>query len=211
MKKVVIVDYGMGNILSVSRACEKLGMMPTITNDREIIRKATHVILPGVGAFPKAMEALDKANAIVVIKEIIENNIPFLGICLGMQMMFESSEENGFTEGLGIIKGKVDRIPLLGTSGEIHKVPYVGWNTIRRDPGLENDPLLKNIPDESSFYFVHSYRGIVKDRAFCYAVTDYDGCNIPAIVRYKNAFGCQFHPEKSGDIGLKLLKNFFCI
>ena len=193
MKEMLgIVDYGMGNLFSVSKALERLGADYFISGDTAALLEADALILPGVGAFRDAMERLP-AKA---IKEFAATGKPLLGICLGMQLLFEKSEENGITEGLGLLPGVVQRFP-----GQSYKVPHMGWNRLEF---IESSPLLKNL-QEDYVYFVHSY--YVEPSAVTLAKVDYHE-QVSAIVGQENIFGMQFHPEKSSKLGMALLKNF---
>lgn len=194
---IAIIDYGAGNLFSVKNALDYLGIESRFTNDKEFIMNADAMILPGVGAFPSAMKMLNSTGLVETIKEQAQSK-PLLGICLGMQMLFEKAYEFEEAEGLGLIKGKVDKIIAPGLN-----IPHMGWNKLEV---LNNCPLLKDIPEESYVYFVHSYQAYCGDEnisAYC----EYAG-KIPALVFDKNIFGAQFHPEKSGETGLKILKNF---
>ncbi|MEE3481811.1 MAG: imidazole glycerol phosphate synthase subunit HisH [Lachnospiraceae bacterium] len=201
---IAIIDYDAGNIRSVEKACRYLGKEPVTTREPEVIRKADHVILPGVGAFGDCMEHLKKYDLIDVIREITSLQTPFLGICLGLQLLYPASEESPGAEGLSILDGTITRIP----DHPGLKVPNIGWNSCR----LINDGrLFQGIPDEPFFYFVHSYFLTAKARGTVRAVIDYGGTQIDASVESGNTFACQFHPEKSGETGLAVLQNFLRI
>ena len=197
---IAIIDYDAGNIKSVEKAFQALGEEIVITRDKEILLNAEGVILPGVGAFGDAMEKLKEYQLIDTIHEIVKRNIPFLGICLGLQLMFESSEETPGVEGLGILKGKIVRIP----DGEGVKVPHIGWNNLTYP---NNGRLFKGIPENSFVYFVHSYYLQAEEPSIVKAATEY-GVNIHASVEQGNIFACQFHPEKSSSVGMQILQNF---
>jgi len=195
---IAIIDYGMGNLRSVQKGFEKVGFEASVTTDPDQVRKADKVVLPGVGAFGDAMANLRDAGMIGVIRETVEAGKPFLGICLGLHLLFDSSDEFGFHERLKIIPGQVKLLP-PGL-----KVPHMGWNQIeiRRET-----PILKDIPEDSSFYFVHSFYVQPEDPAATIALTEY-GIKFTSIAGTGNVFGIQFHPEKSSTLGLKILKNF---
>ena len=197
---IAIIDYDAGNIKSVEKAFQALGEEIVITRDKEILLNAEGVILPGVGAFGDAMEKLKEYQLIDTIHEIVKRNIPFLGICLGLQLMFESSEETPGVEGLGILKGKIVRIP----DGEGVKVPHIGWNNLSYP---NQGRLFKGIPENSFVYFVHSYYLQAEDPSIVKAATEY-GVYIHASVELGNIFACQFHPEKSSSVGMQILQNF---
>ncbi|MGN1204131.1 MAG: imidazole glycerol phosphate synthase subunit HisH [Lachnospiraceae bacterium] len=196
---IAIIDYDAGNIKSVEKALQFLGEEACITRDPERILKADKVILPGVGAFGDAMEKLHRYELVPVIKEAVKMKIPFLGICLGLQLMFESSEESPGVEGLGLLKGKIVRIP--ETDGR--KVPHMGWNSLKFP---KTGRLFAGIPEDSYVYFVHSYY-LKAEEDIVTATTEY-GVTVHASVEKDNLFACQFHPEKSSDTGLTILKNF---
>ena len=200
---VAIIDYDAGNIKSVQKAIEYLGEDVVITRDPEVILNASRVILPGVGAFGDAMEKLHKYNLVDVIKEVVKREIPFLGICLGLQLLFERSDETPGVEGLGILKGEIKRIP---DNGEL-KIPHIGWNSLSYP---NNGRLYEGIAEESYVYFVHSYYLDAEDKDIVVATTEY-GTTIHASVEQGNIFACQFHPEKSSSVGLKILDNFLKI
>ena len=197
---VAIIDYDAGNIKSVEKAIQFLGEEAIITRNPDEILSASHVILPGVGAFGDAMEKLHKYGLISVIHEVVKRDIPFLGICLGLQLMFDRSEETPGVEGLSILKGEIKRIP----DKEDLKIPHIGWNSLKY-PNVGR--LYKDIPEESYVYFVHSYYLEAEEKDIVVATTEY-GTNIHASVEKGNVFACQFHPEKSSSVGLKILENF---
>ena len=197
---VAIIDYDAGNIKSVEKALLHLGEEVMITRDREKILNSDKVILPGVGAFGDAMEKLRSYGLDKVIYEVVEKKIPFLGICLGLQLLFEKSDETPGVKGLGILPGEVLRIP--GKEGL--KIPHMGWNSIKIKKGAR---LFKDIPEDSYVYFVHSYYLKAQDEKIVTATTEY-GTHIHASVESGNLFACQFHPEKSSHVGLQILKNF---
>lgn len=210
MKKVVIIDYGIGNVLSVRRAFEHCDAEVIVTADYNLISNAQALVLPGVGAFEDGMKALRKKGIIEAIDRFIITGNPFLGICLGMQMMMDESEEFGIHQGLGIIKGKVKRLSELDTDNHKIRIPYIGWSSIEKceKENLSSNNLLKNISNNDKFYFVHSYAVITDKAENCYAYYNCGGHKISAIVKKDNLYGCQFHPEKSGESGLKIIKNF---
>lgn len=200
---VAIIDYDAGNIKSVEKAIQALSEEVVITRNREEILNAGHVILPGVGAFGDAMQKLQDYGLVDVIHEVVNQGTPFLGICLGLQLLFERSDESAGVEGLGILKGEILRIP----DAPGLKVPHIGWNSLTYpNPGR----LFQGIPEESYVYFVHSYYLHAADEAIVTAATEY-GTWIHASVEKDNVFACQFHPEKSSRTGLAILKNFLSI
>lgn len=197
---IAIIDYDAGNLKSVEKALAYIGEESVITGDREEILKADKVILPGVGSFGDAMNNLRNLGLDTVIHQVAENGTPFLGICLGLQLLFESSEESPGVEGLGLLKGKIVRIP----DKEGLKIPHIGWNSLT----LQNSGrLFEGISQEAYVYFVHSYYLKAEDPEIVKATTDYSTL-IHASVEQGNVFACQFHPEKSSTVGLKILKNF---
>lgn len=197
---IAIIDYDAGNIKSVEKALQLLGEETVLTRDRECLLAADKVILPGVGSFGDAMENLKKFGLVPVIHEIVEKNTPFLGICLGLQLLFERSEESPGVEGLGILKGEILKIP----SGEGRKIPHMGWNSLE----LSGDGrLFRGISGEPYVYFVHSYYLKASEPEIVKARTRY-GVEIHASVEKGQVFACQFHPEKSSETGLAILKNF---
>lgn len=197
---IAIIDYDAGNVKSVEKALEFLGEEAVLTRDPEVLLKAEKVILPGVGAFGDAMEKLHGYGLVTVIRKIVEKGTPFLGICLGLQLLFESSDESPGVEGLGVLKGRIVRIP----DGEGLKVPHIGWNSLTYP---NQGRLYKGIPENSYVYFVHSYYLQAQEPEIVVAETEY-GVQIQASVEKGNVFACQFHPEKSSGIGMTILKNF---
>lgn len=196
----VIIDYDAGNIESVRKALQYLGEDPVLTRNGEEILQADRIILPGVGAFGDAMEKLHHYGLTEVLKKAVKQGIPFLGICLGLQLLFESSEESPGVEGLSLLPGRILRIP----SGEGLKIPHIGWNSLSYP---SQGTLFEGIREDAYVYFVHSYYLKAENEAIVKAVTDY-GVPIHAAVEKDNLFGCQFHPEKSSETGLKILENF---
>lgn len=200
---IAILDYDAGNIKSVEKAMQLLGQEITVTREREAILRADKVILPGVGAFGDAMDKIRQYGLYEVIHEVVDKGTPFLGICLGLQLLFERSEESPKAEGLGVLKGEVLRIP--ETPGL--KIPHMGWNSLK----LQNHGrLFADLPDEPYVYFVHSYYLKAADEGIVTAATEY-GTQIHASVEQGNVFACQFHPEKSSDVGIQILKNFIAV
>lgn len=199
---IAIIDYDAGNLKSVEKALMYLGEESVITRDKDTILRADRVILPGVGAFADAMEKLHKYNLVEVIHEVIAKGTPFLGICLGLQLLFDESEEAPGVPGLSVLKGKIKLIP----KEEGLKIPHMGWNSLKVTPGAR---LFKGITavDMPYVYFVHSYYLEADDKDIVAATTEY-GVHIHASVEKDNVFACQFHPEKSGKVGLTILKNF---
>lgn len=207
---VVIIDYGVGNLLSVKRAVEYLGSSATVTSDPEIILSASHVILPGVGAFPAGMKKLKLAGLDSVVKEVTSKGSELLAICLGMQLIMQESDEYGKTKGLGLLDGRVVEIPNISTDGEELKVPHIGWNSLQ--PTTNNSRWERSLLSESRVgdfvYFVHSFMVKPSDDTIRLADTIYGGHEISAVISKDNITGCQFHPEKSGQNGLKILNAF---
>ncbi|MCX7770102.1 MAG: imidazole glycerol phosphate synthase subunit HisH [Proteobacteria bacterium] len=201
---ISIIDYGMGNLHSVYNALKTMGFDAVVTSEKEDIYKSKGVILPGVGAFPDCMNNLKKLGLTNVIKEIIFKK-PFLGICLGLQLLFKESEEFGPAEGLGIFQGRVRKFPEnMKINNEKLKIPHMGWNKISKK---SDTPFLKGIPDNTYFYFVHSFYVECDDNLI--ATTTYYGINFVSSIYWQDTlFACQFHPEKSQKYGLKILENF---
>lgn len=198
-----IIDYDAGNIKSVEKAFLHLGEKVLVSREPEVLLKADKVVLPGVGSFGQAMDNLNRYGLVQVIKEITEKGTPFLGICLGLQLLFERSEESPGVEGLGILKGEILKIPFSAGL----KIPHMGWNSLKlRNHGR----LFEGIPEDTYVYFVHSYYLKAEEAEIVKAVTDYSTC-IHASVEKNNVFACQFHPEKSSSFGLKILENFAAV
>ena len=197
---IAIIDYDAGNIRSVEKALQFLGQEAAVTREKDVILEAEKVILPGVGAFGDAMEKLESSGLAQVVKKAASDNKPLLGICLGLQLLFESSDEMPGVKGLGILKGKILAIP----KKEGYKIPHMGWNSISVKKGSR---LFKDVPDNSYVYFVHSYYLKADNEEDVAASTEYI-THIHAATEHGNIFACQFHPEKSGSTGLKILKNF---
>jgi glutamine amidotransferase len=201
---IAIVDYGMGNLHSVSKALERLGYAYTITDDHHVIQEADGVILPGVGAFGDAMKQLRQTGLDTLIKDVAKQGKPLLGICLGMQLLFSSSTEGGRHDGLNLLRGHVFRLSGVSKAGQKYKVPHMGWNLLHF---TQKEHLLLEGIKEGYTYFVHSFfvDQVSKQELIAYA--DYHE-QVPGIVGYKNIMGMQFHPEKSGETGMQLLANF---
>lgn len=199
MHKIHIIDYGLGNLFSVKSAIEKIGVTPIITNAPDDLIEADFVILPGVGAFQKGMHLLTECGFKAPILEYAKKGKPLLGICLGMQMLFESSEENGTSKGLGLLPGHVEKIAEANAGV---KIPHIGWSRL-----ISTEDRLKYFVENKHMYFVHSYHPVT-ERAYCVAKTNYNGIEITAIVKKDNIWGCQFHPEKSGEDGLDFLEKW---
>jgi len=197
--KIVIVDYGSGNLRSVQRSFERAGFSSQITRDPNVVFEATHLVVPGVGAFSDCMDNLKKLGLLSPIKAFIQADKPYLGMCLGLQVLFSEGTEFGSKPGLGILPGQVIRFP----KNEL-KVPHMGWNQIQIQKEI---PHLKGIPNGAYFYFVHSFYGTPEDKTCIATTTDY-GVQFPSAVAQGRLFACQFHPEKSQEMGRKLLKNF---
>lgn len=206
---IAVVDYGMGNLRSVAKAFEKVGAKVVVTDDPKVLPQTDKLVVPGVGAFKDAMRELKSRRLITPIKEFIERGKPFLGLCLGLQLLFSESEEGGTHKGLDIIKGRVLKFHMKGL-----KVPHMGWNQLKisaedesASGGKNSCPLLKGITDGAYMYFVHSYYAQPKDSSVVIARTDY-GLEFPSVIWSRNIYAAQFHPEKSQSLGLKILRNF---
>jgi imidazole glycerol-phosphate synthase subunit HisH len=198
---IAIIDYGMGNLRSVQKGFERMGHEAVVTSDAKTILSASKVVLPGVGAFPDCMRNLREYGLIDAVHQSISSGKPFLGICLGLQLLFTESEEFGISKGLDIIKGRVIRFKIQDAT---LKIPHMGWNSvsIKRRP-----PALADVPDNSHFYFVHSFHVVPEDRSVIATTTDY-GFEFVSSIWKDNIFAAQFHPEKSQSLGLSILKRF---
>ncbi|MBU9722238.1 MULTISPECIES: imidazole glycerol phosphate synthase subunit HisH [Bacillaceae] len=199
-----IVDYGMGNLHSVTKALERIGHTPFVSEDPAELKKAERLILPGVGSFRDGMEELSKRGLTAFLQEWAANERPLLGICLGMQLLFEQSEENGETEGLSLLPGRVIRFSGITSDGERYKVPHMGWNKLRFHQ--EGHEILKGLAP-GHVYFVHSYVVQSEDESVLIASAEYD-VQVPAVVAKGSVWGTQFHPEKSSTLGMQMLRNF---
>lgn len=208
--KVAIVDYGMGNLLSVARAFNQFTHDVFFAKTAEELQIADKIVLPGVGAFADGMAELISRNLVEPLKAVCAQGKPFLGICLGMQMMLDKSYEFGLHNGLGIIPGSVDAIPPHNAELKPHKIPHIGWNSLHADEKSHpwTHSILKGLPEKPYVYFVHSFMVHPECLEQRHAVTFYNELPICAVVQHENSFGCQFHPEKSGQIGLSIIENF---
>jgi imidazole glycerol-phosphate synthase subunit HisH len=208
--EVVVVDYGVGNLLSVRRALEHCGASVQLAHQPEVLRRAARVVLPGVGAFANGMSELRRRELAEAVQEVVARGVPLLGICLGMQMLLEVSEEFGVTAGLGLIPGRVIAINPFTPSGEPLKIPHVGWNALvpaSRDTRWE-DTALQDVHPAEAVYFVHSFMAQPEQSRHRLADCLYGHEAICAVIARDNVVGCQFHPEKSGEVGLKILRRF---
>jgi glutamine amidotransferase len=212
-KPVTIVDYGIGNLFSVTRAFESCGASVRLTANHEHIEDAERVVLPGVGAFEDGMKGLTQRKQIEPVKRFIATGRPFLGICVGMQLLLDVGEEFGEHAGLGVIPGRVKAIPNTGTDGKIHRIPHIGWNILVPPPHRPDwtGGLLGGLPANPAVYFVHSFAPVPADEQHRLADCYYDGRQVSAVIHAGNAHGCQFHPEKSGPIGLRIVENFLAL
>ena len=203
---IAVIDYGVGNLFSLLSSLNYVGLDTKLTNNIEEIKNAKGIILPGVGAFRDAIGNLEKYGLKETLISEAKNGKPFLGICLGMQMLFEKSYEYGEYEGLGLINGTVEEIKKYISKNSDLKIPHMGWNSLAINDGFKDDKILKDVNDNEYVYYVHSYFAKT-DMKNIVAYSEY-GTKIPGIVKNENVYGMQFHPEKSGDTGLKLLKNW---
>jgi glutamine amidotransferase len=198
--RIVIVDYGMGNLRNVQKGFERVGVEAVLTRSKREIQKASAIVLPGVGAFKDCMDNLEKRGLVDLLRQSIEGGKPYLGICLGLQILFSESEEFGLHRGLDVVKGKVVKFK----PDPEHKVPHMGWNTVEV---VKEIPLLQGIRSGEFFYFVHSYYVVPEDKACVATVTEYGEPFVSSISK-GNVFATQFHPEKSHEMGLKILEDF---
>lgn len=210
MARVTIIDYGIGNLLSVARAFEHCGAETVVTGVPDAIETAERLVLPGVGAFADGMAGLRDRGLIDPIRKFAASNRPFLGICLGMQMMLDSGEEFGIHEGLGLIPGKIVPIPTTGADGTSHKIPHIGWNLLELPVSAPDwtHTILDGIRPQAAVYFVHSFTAFPVNPDHRLADCHYNGRLISAAIRSGFLYGCQFHPEKSGKVGLQIINNF---
>jgi imidazole glycerol-phosphate synthase subunit HisH len=208
---VVIIDYGVGNLLSVIRGVEVCGARPIVTNCPDKISNAERLILPGVGAFSDGMKGLSNKGLVEPINDYLKRERPFLGICLGMQMILDESHEFGIHKGLGLIPGKVLSISNKTSDVQNCKIPHIGWNSIRPNKKIRNwqNTILKNTEEGGFVYFVHSYFALPDNEENILATCNYAGIDMCAVINNNNIYGCQFHPEKSGAVGISIL-NTFC-
>jgi len=199
--RIALVDYGAGNLRSVAKALERSDMEPIVTGDPAVVRDADGVLLPGVGAFRNAVNALEKAGLADAIRNVTDHGHPYLGICFGLQLLFDEGEEHGLTPGLGRLAGRVTRFPEKDLDGQPLIVPHIGWNEVR----FEGDhPMIESLPASDVYYFVHSYRPEPSDSGIIVGRTDYGGTFASAVAK-DNVFAVQFHPEKSQSAGKRLL------
>lgn len=199
--RVALVDYGAGNLRSVAKALESVGLVVAVTDDPSLVRRADGVVLPGVGAFADAMRALRSSGLEDAVKEAVEARRPYLGLCFGLQLLFEEGEEHGLTKGFGLLPGRVVRFPQVDRDGSALRVPHIGWNEVRFEG---EHPMLEHLPARDNFYFVHSYRPDVLDPAIVVGRTQYGG-EFASAVATERLFAVQFHPEKSQRAGSRLL------
>lgn len=204
--KIAIIDYEIGNVKSIINAFKKIGIEPILTNERETIINSDGLILPGVGAFSQGMKNLQKYCLPEIIYDFVNTKKPFMGICLGMQMLMEESEEFGLTKGLGLIEGKVIKLPVQNPNYE--KLPHVSWNEISTKNISWENTILDDLEEYTDMYFVHSFVASPKNEENILSITEYSDYKFCSSVKKDNIYGCQFHPEKSGEQGLKIIQNF---
>lgn len=208
-KQVIIVDYGLGNLLSVARGLEHLGASIEFTSDPKVISRASKIVLPGVGAFPRGMQALIKLNLVTALQNVAASSTRVLAICLGMQLLLDESDEFEVTPGLGLIPGRVVQVPKINISGTPQKIPHIGWNTLKSNNNKTwEGTILENNKADDAVYFVHSFMAKPSNFNNLLATVSYGGIEIPAVIYKDNIVGCQFHPEKSGKAGLQILDKF---
>ena len=208
--QVTVIDYGVGNLFSVTKALERVGAEVVLSAAAADIANAQRLVLPGVGAFADGMRGLAERGLIEPIKTFAASGRPFLGICLGMQMMLDSSEEFGNHQGLGLIPGRVVAVPSVGSSGQAHKIPHIGWAALKAPHGQASwqGSILNRIEAGATMYFVHSFMAEPADPRHRLADCNYDGIAVSAVIRSQSLYGCQFHPEKSGPAGLRIVEDF---
>lgn len=207
---VAIIDYGIGNLFSVQRAFEYVGASVIVSNDPKLLLAAPRLVLPGVGAFADGMRGLSERGLDQVVREFAKSGKPLLGICLGMQMLATVSEEFGEHEGLNIIPGKIKKIPNTTSDNLLHKIPHIGWEGLLMPANVETwtDTILNGLSVDDAVYLVHSYYMEPDDEDYRLADCEYNGRVISAVIKKSNIYGAQFHPEKSGDVGLTIMRNF---
>lgn len=206
---IVIVDYGIGNVESIANAFASQGVQTILSRDPKVLSNAEGLILPGVGAFAHGMNNLKKYNLIPIITDYVNTGKPLLGICLGMQLLLEESEEFGITKGLGFIKGKVIKLPV--SKNEKIKLPHISWNSIKKKNIDWNDTILNSIEQDSDMYFVHTFVAKLENENEILSTTNYFDAEFCSSLKKDNIFGCQFHPEKSSIHGLSIIKNYINI
>jgi glutamine amidotransferase len=206
--RIAVIDYGIGNVFSVCNALSHIGADPELTRDVSRIMQADRVILPGVGAFGRAMDALREFGLDAVLQDYVQTGKPLLGICIGMQVLMDRSSEFGDHAGLGLIPGDVDLIPQVSPQGENLRVPHIAWQPLHPSGSGWSASALEGIDAKASFYFVHSFHARPTNAEHVIATADYEGVSVTAAVRHDNVTGVQFHPERSGPAGLDLLARF---
>ncbi len=207
---VTVIDYGVGNLFSVQRGLEYSGATVTVTSDHKKILSSPRVVLPGVGAFSNAMHELHRLGLVDVIRQLAQDKTPLLGICLGMQLLLDESEEFGITQGLGLLPGSVISLPDRTVAGDLQKIPHIGWNALYPS-NVSSDwsrTVLENTTVGEAVYFVHSFMAEPVNPAHRIADCEFGGHKIASVISNANIIGCQFHPEKSGEVGLKILRKF---
>lgn len=205
MTNIAVLDYGIGNIRSICSAMEFIGVTPILTNDKDTLTKADGIVIPGVGAFDAGMTKLKEIDAVSFLQDVSQTNKPMLGICLGMQLLFDESDENGQFSGLGLVSGTVNK---LGVN-EGTRLPHIAWNEIAPPVGFDwEGSILKGLSSTEEMYFVHTYAARPAFEAHVLSVTEYGGGKFCSAVKKDNIYGCQFHPEKSAEKGLGILRNF---
>jgi glutamine amidotransferase len=212
-KTAVVVDYGLGNLFSIQRALIRIGAEAVISSEPSVVESAEHLILPGVGSFGEGMDNLAEKGLIEPVRSYASSGRPLLGICLGMQLLMSESEEGGVRKGLDIVKGKVVRFPEPAAGGPVYKVPNIGWNGIFLPEGLSawEGTILEGVKENEFMYFVHSYVVMPENPENILSLTNYGALTYCSTSIYNNIYGCQYHPEKSGETGLEILKNFLGI
>lgn len=210
--RVVVVDYGIGNLRSVRAAFEHCGAQVTLSDAAPVIAAAERLVIPGVGAFGHCMAELNARQLVPAVRDFAAAGRPWLGICVGMQMMLDASEEFGRNDGLGLLPGTVQAIPATGADGTPHKIPFVGWAPLRRPEGADwRGGVLADVTEGEAVYFVHSFSASPATSQHCLASYDYDGRAVTAALARDNLVGCQFHPEKSGPVGLRIISRFLAL